>query len=324
MYASSGVFVIDALTSKPMRFRAGAQNRMEITSGGNVGIGTTSPTERLHLVNTTTGFVGLRLEGSETYAGTDWTIYASSSSPSSADDFLGFYNNSTADGATADYKLRIFKNGNVGIGTASPTTRLDVRASVAGTVVEVRNERNAASGDYAFVTVLGSNAINTNSYQYIAGTIGGADRLYIYGNGNVVNVNNSYGSLSDIKLKENITDASPKLNDLLKVKVRNYNLIGEDTKQIGVIAQELEEVFPAMIDESEDFEYVEVPQLNEEGNEILNEEGEIVTTKERVSKGTTTKSVKYSVFVPMLIKSIQEQQSQIQELKAEIEILKQS
>jgi hypothetical protein len=149
-----------------------------------------------------------------------------------------------------------------------------------------------------------------------------ADRLRISSNGDVVNQNNSYGAISDIKLKENITDATPKLDDLLKVKVRNYNLIGEETKQIGVIAQELEEVFPAMIDESEDFEEVEVPQLDEEGNEVLNEEGEVVTTKQRVSKGTTTKSVKYSVFVPMLIKAIQEQQEQIQELKTEIDSLK--
>ena len=39
--------------------------------------------------------------------------------------------------------------------------------------------------------------------------------------------------------------------------------------------------------------------------------------------GTTTKSVKYSVFVPMLIKAFQEQQSQIEILKAEIQTLKQ-
>jgi hypothetical protein len=147
-------------------------------------------------------------------------------------------------------------------------------------------------------------------------------RFRVASNGNVTNTNGSYGAISDIKLKENIEDATPKLDDLMKVKVRNYNLIGDDKKQIGVIAQELEEVFPAMIDESEDYEEVEVPQVDEEGNEILNEEGEVVTTKERVSKGTTTKSVKYSVFVPMLIKAMQEQQEQIKELKTEIDSLK--
>lgn len=104
----------------------------------------------------------------------------------------------------------------------------------------------------------------------------------------------------------------------MKVKVRNYNLIGDDKKQIGVIAQELEEIFPAMIDESPDYEYVEVPQVDEEGNEILNEEGVVVTEKQRVSKGTSTKSVKYSVFVPMLIKAIQELKTEINSLKNQI------
>jgi hypothetical protein len=106
--------------------------KMVIDTNGNVGIGTsTAPSERLHLVNSTNGFVGLRLEGTSTYAGSDWTIYASSSSPSSADDFLGFFNNSTTDGATADYKLRIFKNGNVGIGTSSPNSLLHLQSATA-------------------------------------------------------------------------------------------------------------------------------------------------------------------------------------------------
>ena len=117
-------------------------------------------------------------------------------------------------------------------------------------------------------------------------------RFRVWSNGNVVNSNNSYGSISDVKLKENIVDATPKLDKLMDVKVRNYNLIGETTKQIGVVAQELETVFPSMIDVS--------PDLDEKGNDL----------------GTTTKSVKYSVFVPILIKAIQE-------LKAEVDSLKQ-
>jgi hypothetical protein len=37
--------------------------------------------------------------------------------------------------------------------------------------------------------------------------------------------------------------------------------------------------------------------------------------------GTTTKSVKYSVFVPMLIKAMQEQQVMINELMAKVTAL---
>jgi hypothetical protein len=118
-----------------------------------------------------------------------------------------------------------------------------------------------------------------------------ANNIFVYGNGNIVNTNNSYGPISDIKLKENIVDATPKLNDLMRVRVVNYNLkeeLGyESHKQIGVIAQELEEVFAGLVDES--------PDKDLEGNDL----------------GTTTKSVKMTVFIPMLIKAIQEQQALI-------------
>jgi hypothetical protein len=130
----------------------------------------------------------------------------------------------------------------------------------------------------------------------------GAEQLRILNTGGILNAVNQYGSLSDIKLKENITPATPKLADLLKVKVCNYNLKKEfgysDEKQIGVIAQELESVFPNLVQESED--------IDENGNNL----------------GTTTKSVKYSVFVPMLIKGLQELKEELDSVKAELEALK--
>lgn len=148
-------------------------------------------------------------------------------------------------------------------------------------------------------------AAPNNTSQYFLNCSDSANtKLIIYSNGNVVNRNNSYGPLSDIKLKENITDTTSKLYKLMQVRIVNYNLIGDNLKQIGVIAQELEQVFPALVDENEDFEEVEM--TDEKGNII----------KEKKSLGTTTKSVKMSVFVPMLIKAMQEQQEQIEELKS--------
>jgi hypothetical protein len=124
------------------------------------------------------------------------------------------------------------------------------------------------------------------------------NNIFIRGNGNIENANNSYGAISDVKLKENIVDATPKLDKLLQVRVVNYNLIGEpDNKQLGVVAQELEQVFPAMVSESAD--------IDADGNDL----------------GTTTKSVKYSVFVPMLIKAMQEQQALIESLTARLNAL---
>jgi trimeric autotransporter adhesin len=65
--------------------------------------------------------------------------------------------------------------------------------------------------------------------------------------------------------------------------------------KLVLIAQELETVFPAMVDET--------PDCDAEGNDL----------------GTTTKSVKYSVFVPMLIKAIQELKAENDALKARLD-----
>ena len=171
-------------------------------------------------------------------------------------------------------------------------------------VCQVTNGNASQTSDGLFTTVATRNTTNNTFYAYGYYNSGaGAFKFRIADSGNATNTNGSYGAFSDIKLKENITDASPKLSDLLKVKIRNYNLIGQDTKQIGVIAQELEEIFPGLIEESEDFKEVEI--TDENGN----------TKKQKQSLGTKTKSVKYSVFVPMLIKAMQEQQEQINELK---------
>ena len=236
-----------------------------------------------------------------------------------------------------------------------------------GTYHELRNSAsaqeiaffsNSASTNPFGVVIKYDNAApnTTGNYFLICQDSTPANRLIIWSNGNVVNTNNSYGAISDAKLKENVTDASPKLDDLMQVKVRNFNYIGDDKKQLGVVAQELEEVFPSMIDESPDYEERDVEVRDEEGNIVYkteqvlvseaidatyDEEGNELTpaqeavyetivtdepemTKERVDLGTVTKSVKYSVFVPMLIKAMQEQQVMINELRDELNALKQA
>ena len=99
-------------------------------------------------------------------------------------------------------------------------------------------------------------------------------------------------NVPDIKLKENITDATPKLDKLMQVRVVNFNLKTDpNIKQIGVIAQELQEVFPGLVEENYD----------RDSDNKLN--------------GETTLGVKYSVFVPMLIKAIQELTARVQYLE---------
>ena len=107
-------------------------------------------------------------------------------------------------------------------------------------------------------------------------------------------------TISDIRLKENIIDATPKLDDLLKVRVVNYNLKGrpntKDNKLIGVVAQELEHIFPRLVNTRE-------------------------LSEENIKAGRTDnyKIVKYSCLNIMLIKAFQEQLAIIKKLTSRLD-----
>jgi hypothetical protein len=127
-----------------------------------------------------------------------------------------------------------------------------------------------------------------------SGINGGSVCIKILSNGNIQNTNNSYGALSDFKLKENIVDANSQWDDLKALQVRNYNFKeGQTHTQIGLIAQEVELVSPGLVSES--------PDRDAEGNEL----------------GTTTKSVNYSVLYMKAVKALQEAMERIETLEAQ-------
>lgn len=110
-------------------------------------------------------------------------------------------------------------------------------------------------------------------YHIRARSAASSDLFRVLANGNVQNANNSYAGISDLRLKENIIDASPQLDDVLRLKVRNFNMRqGDKHKQIGLIAQEVQQIKPGLVE--------------------ADPEGML--------------SVKYSVLVPILLKAIQE------------------
>jgi len=59
-------------------------------------------------------------------------------------------------------------------------------------------------------------------------------------------------SLSDIRVKENVQNLSDSLNKVTQMRGVSYNKIGEQEEKIGFIAQELEEILPQVITETED------------------------------------------------------------------------
>jgi hypothetical protein len=158
---------------------------------------------------------------------------------------------------------------------------------------------HGAASPYGILVKYNTASPNNSSNSFLVCSDLSANKCIIYSNGNVVNVNNSYGTLSDIKLKENIVDATSKLDHIMQLKVRNFNLIADETKtkQIGFIAQEFEQIFPGLIEEA--------PDKDMENNDL----------------GTVTKTIKTSVLVPMLVKAIQELKTQNDALQSRIETL---
>ena len=148
----------------------------------------------------------------------------------------------------------------------------------------------ASSTNFIISGTYGATAVNTGTISFLVAT-----------NGNVTNTNNSYGAISDAKLKENIVDATSQWADVKAFRVRKYNFKqGQTHTQLGVVANELELVSPGLITES--------PDRDEEGNDL----------------GTVTKSVNYSVLYMKAVKALQEAIERIESLEAAVTSLQQS
>lgn len=87
--------------------------------------------------------------------------------------------------------------------------------------------------------------------------------------------------VSDIKLKKNITPLENCLDKVLKLQGVEYDRIDLKKHQIGLIAQQVEEVIPDLVEE------------NSQGNKVLH----------------------YKNLTAVLVEAIKEQQQQIEELK---------
>ncbi len=155
------------------------------------------------------------------------------------------------------------------------------------------NGSTASSGVSAMSTSLGTgNAGNTNCY-HLRATTENVAIYYLYGNGTT-----SFSS--DQRLKKNIETArNGYVDDLCKLRVVKYHWnANEDSspKELGLIAQEVEQVFPGLVQDS----------------------------GETVGEVENTKVLKNSVLPFMLLKAIQEQQAIIETLTARITALEQA
>ena len=264
-----------------------AEDVVLVDAGGNADIAGTVTADGLVVA---AGTYGTLL----TAGGTNGYISVSNPSENLVTAFTGT-SDVLALGTSNTERMRITSDGKIGIGTASPTQ--------AFSLVSTQNNNAAASilhngsvigNQYGLAVSTADDQNDTTRYFFIG--IGGTTaRFKVLSNGNVQNSNNSYGALSDQKLKENIADCASQWEDLKAVRLRNYSMISDretSANRLGVIAQELEAAgMGGLVDESDDLD---------EKNESI---------------GTTTKSVKYSILYMKAVGALQEAQTRIESLE---------
>lgn len=281
--------------------------RMRITSAGNVGIGTSSPNDKFHVVGgiystalTTPldGNIGAIQIG---YDGTNGRIRTWNSSPLIYSAF-----NYQSWETMGSERMRILAGGNVGIGTSSPVRELQV-GGFSGNPEICIGSGTSGNGTIAFGDGASGNdpwrgyvqyqhstdrmVLGTANAGWLTLTSGGALGLNIVPTNTAGRFEASNDivafSSSDKNWKKNIKNIDSPLEKLSQINGVEFDWIedepvhGNKGNDIGVIAQEIEQVLP-----------------------------QIVQTRE-----SGMKAVQYDKIIPLLIESIKEQQKQIEELK---------
>jgi trimeric autotransporter adhesin len=191
----------------------------------------------------------------------------------------GVYSSATnANGWSGYFLGRMYISQNVGVRINEPTFNIHLKQS---------SNTAAGEGGVGF-----ENATNTNNWKiynsglYLSFAENGVRRSY------VTNGTGAYVETSDRRLKKHITPINEVMSKLMSLNVKNYLYQNQDDSAkmtIGFIAQDIQPLFPELV------------EIDEDGYYGLN----------------------YSGFGVLAIKAIQEQQALIERLEKRIEELEQ-
>jgi Chaperone of endosialidase len=318
--------------SSTLSLQTGSTTGLYIDASQNVGIGTSSPSYKLDVSgnirafgtstpsllaeNTSTGDAYVDLRSNSALQS---RIYYSSSA--NVVGFTAVQANPLVFKTTDTERMRIDSSGNLLVGT---TTSVGKITQYGGQIVSGRlsnttnydssngsiNLTSGGDGNGRGVITFGNSNTTSQNWHFVSGESGasyaiiwyngnygaGVARMQLSTGGALSTTTGTLSAISDINFKENIIDAPNYLNLLNQVKVRKFSYKEENSTtqtHIGVIAQEIEEILP-----------------------------EIVFDQKDPVKETVHKTVRYTDFVLMLVKALQELKATVDAQAAEITALK--
>ena len=205
----------------------------------------------------------------------------------------------TVAGGDSNYAA-LFKTGYVGIGLDEPGRTLDVYGNIASQPIAMFQNGGNDANRYGIGVAAGANDGSGNTYYFLAydgdfDSGGGVPTPtgYLWSSSTTF----ALADVSDARVKDNIRDTSLGGLDIVSnLQVRDFELKKNGMSKTGFIAQELKEIWPAAVAGSED-------EVDENDNPRI-------------------MSVAKSELIPVLVKAVQELTAKVDDLTAEIKLLK--
>jgi len=248
-----------------------------------LGIGTASPNLGLDIESGADTYTGIELTNTN---GTTrrWSIAANANNTGYGPG-KGFFIRDITAGQT---RLVVNSVGDVGIGTTNPLNRLHIvgHSRFEGYLAINR----APSGGVGLIVMTETNT--PTSYAFVGRNNSDANLMYIRGDG-LAWVNQNWTVASDARSKDQLEDLPVGRNALRSLLPRRYRLRrlrADGTEELstkqhyGFVAQELREVMPELVEETED-----------------------------------GLAIRYGDLIPVLVKALQEQDDELETLKKTVE-----
>jgi len=311
---------IGTFSNHAFRFDTNDTERMRITSGGTVAIGTASPNAvKLHVGDTAHNDLisGTQILATGSSAGAIGIGLANGNGTGVCNLLFG----STSDGNDGEISYNL-NDKTMNFYTGGNTHAMTIEDDQ--TVCVNRTSKFGAAGTASMIVIQGSQATmrvgaaNSNDFPLLA--------FYNGGLGNIGNIHTNgttgvtYDTASDYRMKENVNYDWNGLSIINQLRPAKYNWIADDMDGIeeGFIAHEVQEILPYVVSGEKDA--MEPAILYEEDDrEVIAGTANVGEIKEE--EKIKPQSMDYGRITPILVKAIQEQQTIIDDLKARIDTL---